>query len=70
MCFDGSSLVVMNGVVYAQASQFSMNEVDVQMAVVDLDQIRAMRMANVNKENYQNKVRHFERVDAHIWISR
>jgi len=41
--FDGCSLVCVNGEVVAQASQFSMNDVEVITAVVDLDAVRAYR---------------------------
>ena len=38
------------------------------MASLDLDQVRAMRMASPNKEHFNNGVRHFERVHANINI--
>ena len=41
--FDGCSLICVNGEVVAQATQFSMNDVEVITAVVDLDQIRSYR---------------------------
>ena len=44
--FDGSSMITRNGEIYAQAKQFSIDDVDVDVAVVDLDQIRAARLAN------------------------
>ncbi len=41
--FDGSSMVCVNGECKAQASQFSLRDVEVVCAVVDLDDIRAYR---------------------------
>ena len=41
--FDGCSTVVVNGTVRAQASQFSLQDVEVVTAVVDLDEIKAHR---------------------------
>jgi NAD+ synthase (glutamine-hydrolysing) len=41
--FDGSSLICVNGEVVAQATQFSLNEVEVITAVVDLDAVRSYR---------------------------
>eukprot|EP01032_Pedospumella_encystans_P011815 gene11815-13711_t len=41
--FDGCSLVCVNGQVVSQASQFSMKDVEVITAVVDLDAVRAYR---------------------------
>lgn len=44
--FDGSSMITMNGAIYAQAEQFSIDDVEVEVAVLDLDQVRASRLAN------------------------
>jgi NAD+ synthase (glutamine-hydrolysing) len=41
--FDGCSLVCCNGELLAQASQFSLNDVEVVSAVVDLESIRSYR---------------------------
>lgn len=41
--FDGSSLICINGDVVAQASQFSLNDVEVITAVVDLENVRSYR---------------------------
>lgn len=41
--FDGSSLISINGDVLAQASQFSLRDVEVITAIVDLNDVRAYR---------------------------
>lgn len=41
--FDGSALVYLNGELLVQASQFSLREVEVVTAVVDLSDVRAYR---------------------------
>ncbi|KAL7566189.1 hypothetical protein ACA910_011263 [Epithemia clementina (nom. ined.)] len=41
--FDGGALIVCNGQVLAQAPQFSLSDVDVVTATVDLDDIRSYR---------------------------
>jgi NAD+ synthase (glutamine-hydrolysing) len=41
--FDGASLIYINGVLVAQATQFSLKDVEVQIAVVDLDDVRSYR---------------------------
>jgi len=41
--FDGSALIIVNGEVVAQGSQFSLMDVEVITAVVDLDEVRAFR---------------------------
>jgi len=49
--FDGSSMITMNGAIYEQAEQFSIDDVEVNMAVVDLDCVRAQRLANQSRSN-------------------
>ena len=41
--YDGSAMIIVNGDVVAQGSQFSLNDVEVVTATVDLDVIRAHR---------------------------
>ena len=41
--FDGASLIYINGSLVAQASQFSLQDVEVKIAVVDLDDVRSYR---------------------------
>ena len=43
MYFDGSSLIVVNGRVLAQAPQFSVKDVEVVVATVDLEEVRSKR---------------------------
>lgn len=40
---DGSSMIVCNGTVKAQGSQFSLDDVEVITATVDLEEVRAYR---------------------------
>ena len=41
--FDGCAMIVMNGEVLAQGSQFSLKDVEVVTATVNLDDIRSYR---------------------------
>lgn len=41
--FDGSSLVTLNGQIVMQGSQFSMKDVQVDVAVLDLDDVTSYR---------------------------
>ena len=41
--FDGSSMICVNGEFRAQATQFSLNDVEVATAIVDLDDVRTFR---------------------------
>jgi len=43
--YDGSATIFINGRIVAQGSQFSLNEVEVVTATVDLDEVRVHRSA-------------------------
>ncbi|KDN65563.1 putative carbon-nitrogen hydrolase [Colletotrichum sublineola] len=43
--YDGSAMILVNGDVVAQGSQFSLNDVEVITATVDLEEVRAYRSA-------------------------
>jgi NAD+ synthase (glutamine-hydrolysing) len=43
--FDGSAMIIVNGDVVAQGSQFSLNDVEVVTATVDLNEVRSYRGA-------------------------
>ena len=45
MFYDGSALIVINGKVIAQGSQFSLADVEVVTATVDLEEVRSYRCA-------------------------
>lgn len=47
--FDGSSLIAVNGQVYAEATQFSVEDVEVEIAVVDLDEVRNARAYDTSR---------------------
>jgi NAD+ synthase (glutamine-hydrolysing) len=46
--YDGCSMIMINGQLVAQASQFSMNDVEVVAATIDLDEIRSHRTNNIS----------------------
>ncbi|KAJ5320471.1 hypothetical protein N7508_000754 [Penicillium antarcticum] len=43
--YDGCAMIFVNGDIVGQSSQFSLNEVEVVVATVDLEQVRAFRFA-------------------------
>ncbi|KAK3066212.1 glutamine-dependent NAD(+) synthetase, partial [Coniosporium uncinatum] len=43
--YDGSALIIINGNIVAQGSQFSLEDVEVVTATVDLEEVRAFRTA-------------------------
>lgn len=49
--FDGCALIMVNGQVVAQGSQFSPRDVEVLTAVVDLEAVRSMRGAFISRMN-------------------
>ncbi|KAM4058114.1 carbon-nitrogen hydrolase [Hirsutella rhossiliensis] len=46
MLFDGSSMIIQNGEVLAQSSQFSLAPVEVTVATVDLERVRSYRTSH------------------------
>mmetsp|Transcript_78360 Transcript_78360/g.153838 ORF Transcript_78360/g.153838 Transcript_78360/m.153838 type:complete len:795 (+) Transcript_78360:17-2401(+) len=61
--FDGCSLVCVNGEVVAQASQFSLNDVEVITAVVDLDVVRSYRQDTASFQEQSSYERQLPTVD-------
>ncbi|KAI0010311.1 glutamine-dependent NAD(+) synthetase with GAT domain-containing protein [Xylariaceae sp. FL0662B] len=45
MLYDGCSMIMVNGEIVAQGSQFSLDDVEVVTATVDLEEVRAFRFA-------------------------
>mgnify|MGYP000848368810 CR=1 FL=1 len=68
--FDGSSMITMNGEIYSQSPQFSINDIDISMAILDLDQVRALRLSNHSRGMPSTYVQRFQRVYADINICR
>lgn len=62
--FDGSSVIAMNGEVYAQGSQFSLEEVEVVIATVDLSEIRAERGAKSRGMQAVTKGKTYPRINV------
>mmetsp|Transcript_44331 Transcript_44331/g.43020 ORF Transcript_44331/g.43020 Transcript_44331/m.43020 type:complete len:416 (+) Transcript_44331:263-1510(+) len=68
--FDGSSMIFMNGVPYAQAPQFSADEVRVEIGVLDLDEVRSLRGGNTSRCMQASLHEPLHRVKADISIQR
>ncbi|KAF2262727.1 glutamine-dependent NAD(+) synthetase with GAT domain-containing protein [Lojkania enalia] len=43
--YDGCAMIIINGEIVAQGSQFSLNDIEVVTAVVDIEEVRAYRYA-------------------------
>ena len=61
LLYDGSALVIVNGKVVAQGSQFSLNDVEVVTATVDLEDVRSYR-CSPSRGLQANKVK-YPRID-------
>lgn len=62
--FDGSAMVLCNGQVLAQSPQFSLNEVDVVTATVDLEEVRAYRSSISRALQAARSTKKYHRIQA------
>ncbi|KAJ1974058.1 glutamine-dependent NAD(+) synthetase [Dimargaris cristalligena] len=68
--YDGCALVSVNGEVVAQGSQFSLNDVEVVTATIDLDDIRSLRGSNSSRCMQAVQTPPYPRVEALISLSK
>jgi NAD+ synthase (glutamine-hydrolysing) len=61
--FDGGSLICLNGDLVAQASQFSLMDVEVITAVVDLDAIRSYRQSTASFQEQSSQQHSIPTID-------
>ncbi|KAG6354334.1 hypothetical protein INS49_004939 [Diaporthe citri] len=69
MMFDGSSMVLANGDVLAQGSQFSLRPVEVVTATVDIEKVRSYR-SSISRNQQAAKQREFPRVECDLRLGR
>ncbi|ODV60364.1 glutamine-dependent NAD(+) synthetase, partial [Ascoidea rubescens DSM 1968] len=67
--YDGCSLVVLNGQVLAQASQFSLDDVEVITATIDLEDVRSYRASISHGLQAVNQDTHYKRIHVPIELS-
>lgn len=68
LLYDGCSMIMVNGKIVAQASQFSLNDVEVLTATVDLEEVRAFRFApSRNFQAVQAPI--YERIEVDFKLS-
>ncbi|RHY22505.1 hypothetical protein DYB25_008771 [Aphanomyces astaci] len=69
--YDGCALIVVNGHIVAQGSQFSVTDVEVITAVVDLDDVRSYRGAVSSRSEQASSPDHrsLSRVPVHFHMS-
>ncbi|KAI5859874.1 glutamine-dependent NAD(+) synthetase with GAT domain-containing protein [Durotheca rogersii] len=69
MLHDGSSMVIQNGDVLAQGSQFSLAPVEVTVATVDIEKVRSYR-SSISRNVQAARQPDFPRVECDIVLSR
>ncbi|KUI57806.1 Glutamine-dependent NAD(+) synthetase [Cytospora mali] len=69
MMFDGSSMVLVNGQVFGQGSQFSLSPVEVVTATVCLEDVRSHR-SSISRNQQGAAQQEFPRVDCDLYLSR
>ncbi|KAK0515479.1 hypothetical protein JMJ35_001513 [Cladonia borealis] len=62
--YDGSSMIVCNGIVKAQGSQFSLDDIEVVTATVDLEEVRAYRCSASRGLQAVRSTRQYRRIDV------
>ncbi|KAL9040150.1 MAG: hypothetical protein Q9214_004599, partial [Letrouitia sp. 1 TL-2023] len=62
--YDGSSMIVCNGTVKAQGSQFSLDDVEVVTATVDLEEVRAYRCSASRGMQAVRPTEQYRRIDV------
>lgn len=67
--FDGSSMIILNGKVLAQSSQFSLKRVEVITATVDLEEVRSYR-SSISRNLQAAAQPEYPRIEAGLRLSR
>ena len=66
--FDGSCMIILNGKVIAQGSQFALSDVEVVSATIDLDEVRAFR-CTPSRGMQATLAPHYERLEVDFKLS-
>ncbi|KAK6498782.1 glutamine-dependent NAD(+) synthetase [Arthrobotrys musiformis] len=68
--YDGCAMIIINGKVVAQGTQFSLNDVEVVTATVDLEEVRSFRFAPSRGLQAVNNSKTYTRVEASKALSK
>lgn len=66
--YDGSCMIVINGRIVAQGSQFSLYDVEVVTATVDLEEVRSYRTSR-SRAMQARDIAAYQRIEAGIRLS-
>ena len=69
MYFDGSALISLNGEIVAQGSQFSVNDIEVIAATVDLEEVQSQRAAMISHSQQATVVPTIPRIKVPFTLS-
>ena len=67
--YDGCAMIVCNGEILAQASQFSLNDVEVVAATVDLDDVVTYRTSCMSRCAQAAEVESFPKIEAALELT-
>ncbi|KAL2220291.1 putative NAD synthase [Thermoascus aurantiacus ATCC 26904] len=67
--YDGCAMIVVNGYLVAQGSQFSLNDIEVVTATVDLEEVRSFR-SNASRGLQASKQEPYVRLEVDIRLSK
>ncbi|EPS39260.1 hypothetical protein H072_6954 [Dactylellina haptotyla CBS 200.50] len=68
--YDGCAMIIVNGKVVAQGSQFSLKDVEVVTAIVDLEDVRSFRFAPSRGLQAVSVTKSYQRVEASKSLSK
>lgn len=66
--YDGCAMIIVNGQIVAQASQFSLNDVEVIAATIDLEEVRSYREQKSRAMQARDQQK-YERIEADMSLS-
>jgi NAD+ synthase (glutamine-hydrolysing) len=68
--YDGCAMIALNGTIIAQGSQFSLNDVEVVSATIDIEEVRSHR-AGKNSRSYQAAgAERYQRIEVDFALSK
>ncbi|RLV96095.1 Glutamine-dependent NAD [Spathaspora sp. JA1] len=67
--YDGCASIIVNGQLLAQASQFSLKDVEVVSATIDLDDVRSYRNQKSTSQQAVNQTSHYKVIQTGIELS-
>ncbi|KAJ2122024.1 glutamine-dependent NAD(+) synthetase [Coemansia sp. RSA 720] len=67
--YDGAAMILANGVVLAMSSQFSIADVEVQVATIDLGSVRAFRAARTSRSMQAARATPYPRAKAEFALA-